>query len=373
MHRLFALALPLLLALAAPPAGADGDEGPRRLDFAGDTYVSGGTPPLPAGETTGSLFAAGETVRAFTAASGSVHLAGRRVEVRGPVGGNVYAAGYDVDVTAEVSGDATLAGRAVVVEAPVGGVLRVAAGEVTVTAPVGALLAAGERIYLDAPVAGDARIFAEEVEFGPNARIDGTLTLTVEEDSEPPAAVVPPERVERGVFDWEDRHAREGTFRIVLGVIASALIAFGAVVAMQAVFLGGAPRWSEDLAFDVAERPFRSFGAGFLAFAAVIGAIPLLLATLIGAPLAVVVIVAAPILLWIGYALGAWALGAAVWRAFDRAAPLTFWARLGIGLVGLVLAVLLGLIPFAGWIVTVIVTLIGLGAASAKVLAGRSL
>ena len=330
-----------------------------RLDFAGDLYVAGEAPEIPDSRRR-ALFAAGERVDAVGETTGAAHLAGRRVTLSGPVGGNLYAAGYEVQVRAPVGGDASLAGYAVTVSAPVEGVLRVGASEIEVTAPAGALLLAGERIVLDAEVAGDARLYAEEVEFRPGASVAGTITVL---DRSELTGAPPADRVERvATGEWDG----PGFVAVALGALFGLLSTLALVLAVQALFLGAAPAWSEALAFDLAERPFRALGVGLLTASALVGSIPVLGATVVGAPLIVLALIAAPLAALCGWALGGWGLGAGIWRLANRPAPGGFWARLLIGLIGLAALALLGLIPIAGWVIFMAVTLAGLGAAAGR-------
>ncbi|MEM1313187.1 MAG: hypothetical protein AAGI51_01430 [Pseudomonadota bacterium] len=362
--RLAAVATALALAL---PAAAEDQDPAAAFEFSGDRFVSGSSPDIGA-EPARSVFAAGETVRSPAPASGSVHLAGRRVEQSAPVAGSVYAAGQTVRLSGETGGDASLAGQEVHATAPVSGALRAAARRIEVDAPVGALLAFGRTVRLNAEVAGDAYILAERLELGPEARILGTLSLGVEEAPDlDGVALGPVERI--AVENFDDG---PGVVALVLGLIWSVVVGALLILAAQAAFFGLAPRWSDELAFDVMERPFRSLGLGFLALAALVGAIPIAAATLIGLPLAAFALALTPLALLAGYALGAWALGASLWRAVDRPAPEGFGARLLIGLAGLAAAALLALIPFFGWMVSVALTLVGVGAGAARLFGPRT-
>lgn len=364
--RLLSLAALFWPVCHATQGFAQDDE--ARFEFGGDLYAAGEAPVLR-GEAAGSLFAAGERVRSEVELDGSAHLAGRAVGVAAPVGGNVYAAGWSVEIEAPVAGDVSAAAYMVEVDAEVAGTLRAAASEVEIRAPVGAALLAAERVRLDAEIRGDARIMAEEVDWGPDARIGGRLTLA-EDAAAPPPSVIPPERVERFAGEpWE--RAGPGPVAVVIGAVLGVLGTIGAVVLVQALFLGAVPGWTEALAFDLAERPFRSLGAGFLAASALAGSIPVLAITLVGAPLIVVSILAIPLAGLAGVALGAWGIGAALWRLANRPAPEGFWLRLLIGVIGLLALGLLSLIPIAGWVILVAVTLAGLGAACARII-GRA-
>lgn len=354
------------LILSPFQAFAEEPEG-GRLAFAGDLYVAGEAPE-GLGAAEGSVFAAGERLTLEGPTARVAHLAGRWVSVAAPVGGNLYAAGYEIEVGAPVAGDATLAAHEVEVSAPIGGVLRAVATEVRVGAPTGALLILAERVTLDGEVAGDAHIRAEEIVLGPDARILGTLSVPEDVTFLPADREVPAARLEKlAEAEWEG----PGPVAAVVGAVLGLLGTAGVVLAVQALFVGAAPRWSEALAFDVAERPFRSLGVGFVALSALVGAAPVLAMTLVGAPLIVAVVLALPLAGLAGVALGAWALGVGLWRVLDRPAPEGFWRRLGIAALGLAVLGVLSLVPILGWVLLVAVTLAGIGAAGTR-LAGKA-
>src|SRR6056297_2449638 len=210
------LALAVLLWPIWPVTQGFAQDAQDRFEFGGDLYAAGEAPILR-GEAAGSLFAAGERVRSEIELDGTAHLAGRAVGVAAPVGGNVYAAGWSVEIEAPVAGDVSAAAYMVEIDA-----------EVEIRAPVGAALLAAERVRLDAEIIGDARIMAEEVDWGPGARIGGVLRLA-EDAAAPPPSVIPPERVERVAREpWE--HAGPGPVAIVIGAVLGVLGTLGAVV-----------------------------------------------------------------------------------------------------------------------------------------------
>ena len=359
-----AASLGLLGILVVGIGEARGDEPEHgeaeRLDFAGDLYMAGDlVEPEVAAD---GVFAAGARVRVRTGAAGDAALAGRFVESGGAVGGDLYAAGWSVDVTGEVTGDATLAGYTARVLAPVGAVLRIGASDATVTAPVaGAAVIGARHLALDAAIEGDARIVAESVSFGPDARIGGTLTLFAEADVAVPESVVPPDRLQRRApeaLEWEGPETREIVVAAVLTVLGLALV----VLAVQAAMVAAAPYWVEERRDDIAERPLGRVGAGFLGLAALIGAVPLLGVTVIGAPLIPVALVAVAVAGVMGYALGVLALGSGVWQLAAGDLPQRFLGWMGAGLVGLAIALALALLPVLGWIFGVALMLAGVGA-----------
>jgi hypothetical protein len=369
MIRPIAAALAIATLLGAASAAADEH---AALDFADDVFRAGGSVVF-AGPEAGDAFLAGERVELAAPLAGAAHLAGRRVETAAPVGGALYAFGADVRVGAPVGGAATLAGYDVLVAGEVGGNLRAAGNHVAVEAPVGGgALLAGRRVELDAAIAGDATIAADRLAFGPGARVDGRLTLFEEpgETAEVPASVVPPERLDRRVAARDGRVAgvpAPGWAAVAAGFVIGVLI----VAALATLVPTLAPRGVERLARIVDDRPLRTFGAGFLALSALTGAAAVLAATLIGVVLAPFALLAAAALGLLGYLVGVYLLGSwAVTRAGalepDSFAEYALAALIGAAIVGL-----LAFLPFAGWLVALVLAFTGAGALATAWLAPR--
>lgn len=133
---------------------------------------------------------AGNVVSVTSPVGGSAHLAGRRVSVDAAVAGDLFAVGYSVAVTAPVGGDVSASGYELSL-APVTGNLRAAGSEVTVAAVGGYALITGSDITLQGVIAGDAVLVADDIVFGPEAKVAGALTIYAED----PASIRVPEGV----------------------------------------------------------------------------------------------------------------------------------------------------------------------------------
>ena len=142
-------------------------------------------------------FGAGGSLNLTDPVAGDAMLAGGHVTTAGEVKGDLIAAGGDVSIGGSVGDDLYVAGGEVQVDAIVAGNARVAGGDVALgpaTTIAGGLSLTGGRIrfegnaqeYLqasgasvriDGVVQGDAEVRAEEVDIGPNTRIDGRLVV----------------------------------------------------------------------------------------------------------------------------------------------------------------------------------------------------
>lgn len=360
---LWALAL-----FAALPAAAQ--ERQARLLLGGDSYGAGErieqTAAAPA-----DLFLVGETARATAPVTGTAHLAARFVSVEGPVGGNLYAAGMDVRLTAPVAGNATLAGYDVDVDAPVAGNLRAIGQRVTLRADLGgAALMAGAELYLEAAVAGDALLMSDTIRFGEAARVDGILTI-VAEDPEAvavPPEVAPPERIRREVAQGARRVEAAVPGVSATGMLLGAAATVAGMAVLTALLALIAPRGMAELRARLVQAPARSLWLGFLALSTLSGAGIVAALTLLGillAPAAILLALAAGLA---GYLVGLYALGAGVLVLLGRGEPELPWERILAAAIGALVAALVALLPYAGWILILALLLAGLGALTARLL-----
>ncbi len=355
--------LPAILVLAASlgaGAAVQADDG-GSFSFGGDIYAGGRTVAIDGGGQD-SAFGAGYAVTLSGDLTGSAHLAGRRVSALGAVGGNLYAAGQEVRAEGAVAGDATLAGETVTVAGGIGGNLRAVAAELAVSGPVaGAALLSGGAVAISGTIAGDAAITAESVTFGPEARIDGRIDLyeATEGQLVVPGSVAPEDRITRHLIEADESGLPAAVpgmnWRARSGGMVGRMIAVAVLAGLAAAL---SPAAMASLAGRIASRPWRALGRGFLGLSALLGAAVLVALTLVGIVLSPVAILAAAILGCAGYVTAAWTIGA---RLLARGGAPGLGARLAAAVVGAVIAVALGLVPWVGWLVTLALVWAGSG------------
>ncbi len=350
-----------LLCLATPALAEDASQGFR---FGNDVFASGAAVTVEA-PGTDDVFAAGERVDLSVPITGSAHLAGRRIVSDGAVAGDLYAFGADVTVSAPVAGDATLAGYDVEIGGAVGGDVRAAGRHLRIAAPVaGSALLSGASVVIDAAIEGDATIAADALRFGPEGRVGGKLVLRGRRAATEtvPAAAVPADRVEReapaAAPGQPARPHRPGWLALGVAFVVGTLVL--AVLAALTVLI--APAGVERLGALAAARPFRTFWIGFLALAVLVGATVLAVLSIIGILAAPAILLAAALLMFIGYLVGVCFVGRAVWGWAGQLPPDGFLERVLTALIGAVAVSLVALVPFVGWILQPILALTGLGA-----------
>jgi hypothetical protein len=351
----------LALLVTAPAVAQDSADFFRIGD---DVYLAGTSVEL-ATAGVDDVFAAGERVDLSAAITGSAHLAGRRVNGDAEIGGDLYAAGAEITLRAPVAGDATLTGYDIDILAAVGADLRAGGANLHVEAPIGGTaLFAGRSVEINAVIAGDTAVAAEDIKFGPEARIDGRLRLYGEDvnDVVVPDRVAPADRIER--FHVSERVGSGFTERgpriahLVIGFVVGVLL----ITVLATLVATLAPQNLEQTRQVTRDRPLRTIWIGFLTLAALIGSSVLLVLTLIGVLVAPAVIVLAVGLGILGYVIATYLVGRALWGWFGALPPDTFLERALTALIGAVAVALIALVPFLGWLAVLVLTLTGLGA-----------
>jgi hypothetical protein len=291
----------------------------------------------------GDLRAAGERVNLSGSVDGEASLAAQDVDVAGRVGRELHAAGEHVRLgsSVQVGEDARLAGEDVQARGVINGELAVA----------------GETVLIDAIVSGDVDVRARRFSVGPNARIAGKLDWRAAEQPVIDPAAQITGGVSGSIREWREHgwesdvspeqwrdfgSAVETGFKMGLWILAAFI---GLVIALAF------PAFFDRAVSGLRARPGPAFGWGVLLFVLWPVLILVLMMTVIGIPLAFVAM-AAPVA---GFALAAGAFGALAVRAQ------TSGGRLGAMALGLLAVGVLTLIPWFGWVIGFVVTLLGLG------------
>ena len=361
--------LTLACSLLALPAFAD----TSALTIAGDRYLAGSLVTY-AGPAVTDLFMAGNRAVVASPVGGSAHLAGRRVAVDAAVAGDLFAAGYSVTAAAVVGGDASVTGYEVML-GDVTGNLRAAGSEVSVAAVGGYALITGADITLTGVVAGDVVLVAEDITFGPDARVTGALTIyakdpasiTVPETVAPAARVTIAQAAQYDGHEWSDpMPMRVPLWRIVTGFLAGVLIS-GLIVAMAIAI---APQAVQDWRMLALAHPGRAIWSGFLVTSALAGSGFVLMLTLVGVFLVPVMLALTMLAIFAGYALGSYVLGVGLWLGIGRPMPDGLPGKFALACLGALLAGLAWLVPVAGWFFVLGLTMLGIGTLAAFVLPG---
>jgi cytoskeletal protein CcmA (bactofilin family) len=331
----------------------------------------------------------------------NVYRAGRTVRVGSTIEGDFHAAGSRVVIDAGIQGDASLLGGAVELRSPIGGDLRTAAGKLSLDANVGgdALIAGSEislgravrvggdaliagrsveiagsvggdltvyaqQVVIAGPIGGKVHLVAEEIELLEGARIGGTLSYTSpNEIKRAPASVIAgevtrTEREQKINREANERRRTEGSMRWdLLGILLWSVGLFLFAAAMMSVFPGATTAAAQ----RISAEPLASLGLGFALLVGTPVAAGLAIMTIVGIPLGASALALYPVLLLVGYLNGVWSVALRARLALvgtptgSRPAMLLWLAG------ALVVVLLVGIVPFLGWIISAWITLVGLG------------
>lgn len=362
----------LMLICLASPALADDDDvtSGGRFPIGPDIYVAGQTVDLEE-DVAGDLFTAGERLDISAKAGGSAHIAGRWITIDEDIGQNLYAAGQTIDLNGNVAGNATLFAQEMEISGDVSGNVRLTGSDVEIEGEIGGYaLVTAERLAVDSTVRGDLVLTVREVDFDSDAKVLGQVIIheTREGAIEVPERVAAADRVTRHLVDERDwRRAHGGPFgwrsavqSFLFGVIIVAILA--------SLIAAVAPDVLASMRRRVLDQPLRMFAVGFVAQSALMGAGILVAMTVIGLLLTPAFVLLAMLAGFLGYVIGAYALGVYLFNATGRAEPDSLGDRALAAGVGALVAGIVGLIPFLGWIFVLALVLTGVGAITSRLL-----
>ena len=355
--------------LLAAPAFAEN----AALTIAQDRYEAGQSVQFD-GPAVMDLFMAGNRVVVAAPVAGSAHLAGRRVAVEAAIEGDLFAAGYSVSASAAVAGDASVTGYEVNLF-KIGGNLRAAAAEVTLGDVGGYALVSSSDFVLNGAVTGDLVLVAEQMEFGSGAKVGGALTIYAADPTKVvvPESVAPAARVRIEPLasynkgDWVGRMPMQVPlakiiFGFLMGVVVSGLIA--------AMVIAIAPKAVQNWRELALAHPGRAIWSGFLVTSALAGSGFVLMLTIVGVFLIPIMLTITVLAIFAGYALGSYVLGVGLWLATGKNMPNGLLGKFGLACLGAFIAGLAWLVPVAGWIFVLGLTLLGIGTLAAFVWPG---
>lgn len=339
--RIVAVLLVALLVGSVPTAGL----------AAGGPAAPDGPVAQPAQSTVGGTVtvADGETVDGITAVAGTIV-----VEEGGTVEGDVSGLAGNVYVDGTVEGDVSVAAGNVEIGGTVSGDVSAAAGNLLIAegATVGGVEAGAGKVRLEGTVEGDVSVGAETIVLGEEASIGGDMRY--DGDLEGTEGAVAGDLV------------RDSTVGVEVGPTIGPATSwlFDAYALLLNLLLGAVllvlfPRFSAGVADRVAGEPVRTGLVGLGVLVAVPVVLVAVAITVVGIPVAFVGSLLFALAIWIGtvygrFAVAAWLLSAA--GVEHR------WLAL---VVGLVAGAILGLVPYLGGLINLLVFLLGFGALAA--------
>ena len=316
----------------------------------GDVVAAGNNVSVD-GTVNGSLIVAASTVSIRGQVTGSVRAAGGTVFVDGKIGGDFFAAGNDLSASASsrIARDAVIAGNSMTLSGQVGRYVR----------------ASGTTLTIDGLVGNNVSATVDRLTLTARAAIEGSLSYTSPQDASIASGATIRGQTTRNAPPAGPTQVAPGPAQLAIdwlkGLVGLLLLGLFLVLFFPAF----ARRAGEVLV----RSPFVSLGVGCLVL--------------------VLIPVVAVLFFAIGVPTGVWWLGLVALALYFAAIAVSLpVAALGVGasilrvtrrpahlvialIVGLIVLLLIGLVPFLGAVVLFIAVLFGLGGTAIAVAGGR--
>ena len=315
----------------------------------GDLWAAG-SKIIVNGIVTGSVMAVGQTIDISGDVGHAVRVAGATINIRGNVDGDLMVAGGEVNIasTAEIKGDLLLGAGNVRIDGLIEGDIKGGGGEVTISNGVEGdieLKVESLTILSTADIGGDLSYTSEDkADIRSGAQIGGVTTHKLPSVKEEPSIPFP--------------------FALFSGIVGKIIGFLMALIAGLVIILI-APRRLTSIAEAIRSRPGPSAGWGaMILFLTPIAAIIVCL-TIVGIPVGLIALALWGIAIYlaqipVGLLIGRLILGR--FRAVEGKA-----ITVGALALGLLILKLLGLIPYAGFVIGLATAIFGLGAGVALI------
>lgn len=348
------LVLPMVSFSAEFKAGDQVSTG-KSESIVDDVYMAGSS-VMSAGNIVGDLITAGGNIIISGNIEQDLMVGGANVNILSNIGDDVRAFGGTVILSGEVKGDVLLGGGQITVSgAGIGGDIAVAGGVVNIDAPVaGDAFIAGGNIYINSSIEGDVKIEAEKITLGSNTVISGNLTYKAKEEiiKEVGATVL-------GTVDFKLMEKRGGSSNMFWAVF-SAMVLWKFLTLLACALVVGLllRRFNRDLAGIATDSPWGQMGKGLVTLIILPFVSLFLFVTLVGIPFGIIGLLGFVIMMIFAWILTPIIVGSIVYSYFSKRDWEVSWKTI---LLGVFLFTLLGLVPFLGSFVQMLLMFIVLG------------
>ncbi len=338
--------------------------------------------------------AVGAKIRVISENANNIYAAGANVSIEGKVNEDIWVAGAIVDIEVDTDGDLHAAGARVNLNGTVNGTARIAGADLKIDAVIeeslnaaAASIVISENTKLDdesslaaaliefhGTAHDDLKLYADEVVFSGHAnnsitiearnvrleetaRIEGDLIIrSSEEPVISSSAAVAGKVTQTGLEDSEFFKDKEDEFdgRGFFILLSTSIFLLGLILVLFT------RSFTEQAITTLRLKPGRSFLSGLLVFFGVPFFVFIAMISFIGIPIGVATLLLLPFLLILG--LTTTSLGISDWLLNKKNEAKKTGQRLLLLLVGVILLIVIGVIPFIGGLLIFIALLLGLGA-----------
>lgn len=311
----------------------------------GDVFAVGNNITIT-GTINGDVFAAGNSVLIDGEVAGNLRLAGSNVSIHNKVGKNVIAAGSQLIIheQGEINGHLTCASAALSINGPVHGNIDAASSETTINSEIGRDV--------------ELRLDQGKLTLRPKALIRGNLKYSADQEAEISEGAVVEGEIEYKPFEEKEHAAKVKVFGfLTLGFWIGVLIKLVSLFILGFLIAYLLPRPIEYTYSKMTKKPGASLLIGFaILFLTPIIAV-ILMITVVGIPLAMMLLSGYAIALYAVRAIAALIIGRLITQGLKLRLH-SVWQLL----IGVIVMIFLSVIPFVGWLLSLLITIWALGA-----------
>lgn len=332
-------------------------------------------------------FAAGNTVNVSGTINGDAYIGGGNVTFDGVINGDLIAGGGNVTILGKVTGDVRVAGGNIIFSSDVdknatilggsislsdsgkvNGSLVSAGGNISVNSPIskGANLAGGQ-ITLGSLIGKTVNVYTSNLALAPTAKITGDLNYWSEKEIQinPEASISGKTNyhyVQTPQFD-DKKTKKIADNDKILNLLTAGTVMFNVYSLLVSLIIGLLiikllPVFTSDTVATLQTHPWASLGAGLLTLVLSPIIFIILLVTVIGIPVALVLLMVLIVLWFVSEIFVALFVGTKLLNYFRKEKSSKGWGLF----TGLVVLGLLSLIPVINFFVGTFTYLIGVGA-----------
>ena len=353
--------------------------------FDDDIFITGNKVRFES-QVSGDLIGACQEMVISGQIRGNVNLAARNINIIGPIDNSFRGFAQNIEINSGIHRNLIAFAQSVNMGpgAEIGSDANIFAGQVTFEGKIGKKLTVyAEKVTIAGTVIGDLVLHSENIEIRPNAIIEGDFRYTSPEEIKIPAGASIKgktiwKKVEKGDEGKKFQAFKPITFAVHIFLIFNFI--FGGIIYILTLILGNAilipimflalifsgivtlalTRRRAVLAIDVMrKRPLVATGLGLLIILLFPIVTALAMLTLIGIPLAALMIFGFGILLFIGFIYTSVYIGSWLCRMIGIKKKEPSFVCF---ITGSILLTLLSLTPILGWIIVVVTLMFGSGA-----------
>lgn len=316
------------------------------------------------GTVNGDIYAAGGNVLVDGTVNGDVIAGGGQVTIRGIVQ-NVRVAGGQVIIEGKIHGNITALGGNISTTdgSSISGSLVGAGGQFSLLGPIGKTisLSAGQ-VTLGNTVGSDVWVGTQNLTLTPQAKIAGGLSYTSPQNATIANGATISGKVNHSypsaANERQGEHVGPRIFAALAGLrIGLTIVSFLINLIVGLLLISFVPLYTNRVVEHITRHPWQALLIGIITWILLPIVFGILLITLIGIPFAVFVVIVVVILSYIGKIIVSLLIGKWVVGQFDRRGSLVLSL-----LVGLIVVEIIGFIPVFGWLFDIVIAAIGLGA-----------